>query len=170
VTLPSSGPLSLSSVQGEFGGSNPIGMNEYYAGGGHVPSGTSGTYGSVPSSGTISIQSFYGTSNYSPISSVDIGGDQNQTTLTFEGAIYGTATVSGGNSGSYTYTWNYSVAPANSGGYIISTSGNGTPNFSIDFGVGYYDEVASYYVSCTVSDGISSLTSPTVTWTLQQVS
>lgn len=63
MTLPSSGPLSLSDIQTEFGGSNPIGLNEYYAGGGLVPSGTTGTYGAVPTSGQISIQNFYGTSN-----------------------------------------------------------------------------------------------------------
>lgn len=63
MALPSSGPLSLSDIQGEFGGSNPIGLNEYYAGGSYVPAGTTGTYGAVPSSGTISIQNFYGTSN-----------------------------------------------------------------------------------------------------------
>jgi hypothetical protein len=63
MTLPTSGPLSLADIQGEFGGTNPIGLNEYYAGGGIVPAGTTGTYGAVPSSGTISIQNFYGTSN-----------------------------------------------------------------------------------------------------------
>lgn len=66
MALPSSGPLSLSDIQGEFGGSNPIGLNEYYAGGGLVPTGTSGTYGAVPSSGTISVRNFYGTSNFVP--------------------------------------------------------------------------------------------------------
>jgi hypothetical protein len=63
MTLPTSGPLSLSDIQTEFGGSNPISLSEYYAGGGLVPSGTTGTYGAVPSSGAISIQNFYGTSN-----------------------------------------------------------------------------------------------------------
>lgn len=63
MTLPSSGPLSLADIQTEFGGSNPISLSEYYAGGGLVPAGTTGTYGAVPSSGTISIQNFYGTSN-----------------------------------------------------------------------------------------------------------
>lgn len=72
MTLPSSGPLSLSDIQGEFGGSNPIGMNEYYAGGGLVPSGTTGTYGAVPTSGQISVQNFYGTSNYIPVYIEDI--------------------------------------------------------------------------------------------------
>lgn len=63
MAIPSSGAISLSTIQTEFGGSNPIGLNEYYAGGANVPAGTSGTYGAVPSSGTISIRNFYGTSN-----------------------------------------------------------------------------------------------------------
>ena len=67
MALPSSGPLSINDIAGEFGGSTPHAMSEYYAGGGLVPAGTSGTYGAVPSSGTISIQNFYGTSNYVPV-------------------------------------------------------------------------------------------------------
>lgn len=63
MTLPTSGPLSLADIQTEFGGTNPIGLNEYYAGGTYVPSGTTGTYGAVPTSGAISIQNFYGTSS-----------------------------------------------------------------------------------------------------------
>lgn len=64
MALPGPGvPLSLSDIQTEFGGANPIGLNEYYAGGAYVPAGTTGTYGAVPSSGTISIQNFYGTTN-----------------------------------------------------------------------------------------------------------
>jgi hypothetical protein len=63
MAIPASGPLALTDIQTEFGGSNPIGLNEYYAGGSYVPAGTSGTYGAVPSSGAISIQNFYGTSN-----------------------------------------------------------------------------------------------------------
>lgn len=61
MPLPSSGPLSLNDIQTEFGGTNPISINEYYAGGSFVPAGTSGTNGPVPSSGTISISNFYGT-------------------------------------------------------------------------------------------------------------
>lgn len=63
MALPSSGALSLSAIQTEFGGANPISISEYYAGGGYVPAGTSGTYGAVPSSGAISFQKFYGTQN-----------------------------------------------------------------------------------------------------------
>jgi hypothetical protein len=67
MTLPTSGPLTLAAIQTEFGGSNPIGLNEYYAGGGRVPAGTTGTYGAVPSSGAISIRNFYGTSAFAEV-------------------------------------------------------------------------------------------------------
>lgn len=63
MAIPASGPLTLANIQTEFGGVNPIGLNEYYAGGAYVTAGTSGTYGAVPSSGAISIRNFYGTSS-----------------------------------------------------------------------------------------------------------
>ena len=53
--LPSSGPLSMSQIQGEFGGSNPISLSEYY-----------GAAAGVPSSGVISISDFYGKSDGPP--------------------------------------------------------------------------------------------------------
>ena len=62
MALQSSGAISLANIQTEFGGSNPISLSEYYAGGSYVPSGTSGTNGAVPTSGTISFNQFYGTS------------------------------------------------------------------------------------------------------------
>ena len=64
MALPTSGPLALTDIQTEFGGSNPISLNEYYAGGSYVPAGTSGTNGAVPSLGEISIANFYGTTNF----------------------------------------------------------------------------------------------------------
>ena len=48
MPLQSSGAISLDNIQTEFGGSNPIGIDEYYGKGG------------VQSSGTISIGDFYG--------------------------------------------------------------------------------------------------------------
>ena len=43
MALQSSGAISLSQVQGEFGGSNPISMSEYYRNGSYVPSTISST-------------------------------------------------------------------------------------------------------------------------------
>tara|TARA_B100001939_G_C16881408_1_gene591080 strand:+ start:32 stop:781 length:750 start_codon:yes stop_codon:yes gene_type:complete len=64
MALQSSGAISLANIQTEFGGSNPISMNEYYRGGGLVPSSVT----AVPASGTIDMADFYGTSNVSPMS------------------------------------------------------------------------------------------------------
>ena len=62
-----SGSLSLSEIQAEFGGSNPISLSEYYAGAGLVNPGTVGyPIGAgpspIPSSGDIRISDFYGAS------------------------------------------------------------------------------------------------------------
>lgn len=56
MPLQSSGAISLADVQTEFGGSNPIGINEYY-----------GVAAGVPASGTISLANFYGKSAIPPI-------------------------------------------------------------------------------------------------------
>lgn len=58
MTIPSSGAVSFSQIQTEFGGSNPISLNEYYRGGSRVPNG-SFTY-NIPTSGAIDIQDFRG--------------------------------------------------------------------------------------------------------------
>jgi hypothetical protein len=60
MALQSSGAISLSQIQSEFGGSNPISLSEYYSGGSQVGSWVTG----VPSSGAISLGDFYGTSQY----------------------------------------------------------------------------------------------------------
>ena len=64
MTLPSSGQIALTDVQAEFGGSGSISLSEYYAGGGYVPGGTSGTAGAVPSSGQITLDQFHGTTAF----------------------------------------------------------------------------------------------------------
>ena len=68
MAIPSAGSsLALSAIQTEYGGSNPIGMSEYYAGGDNVPSGTAGDAGNIPSSGSIAFSQFYGSQNRIPI-------------------------------------------------------------------------------------------------------
>ena len=64
MTLPSSGALSFSQIQGEFGGSNPISLSEYYRGGPIVPN--HGNTSPIPTSGQISVSQFYGTSVTAP--------------------------------------------------------------------------------------------------------
>ena len=65
MALPPSGQLSLSQIQTEFGGSNPIGMSEYYRNGLYVPD----TYANsnIPTGGQISVSNFYGGSSQQPL-------------------------------------------------------------------------------------------------------
>jgi len=52
VTLQSNGQMTFTDIQTEFGGSNPISLDEYY-----------GAASGIPSSGAISMNQFYGKSN-----------------------------------------------------------------------------------------------------------
>jgi len=62
-TIPTA-PVSLSAIQSEFGGANPISLSEYYretnSGGIVVPpyANITGTYGTIPTSGQISLGQF----------------------------------------------------------------------------------------------------------------
>ena len=73
MTVKSSGSLAFSEIQAEFGGSNPISLSEYYAGGLYVTAGTTGINGAVPSSGAISVSKFYGTQKTLAILSLTAG-------------------------------------------------------------------------------------------------
>lgn len=59
MALQTSGAISLSEVQSEFTGSNPISLSEYYRSGAYVPSGAT----AIPATGAIGISDFYGASN-----------------------------------------------------------------------------------------------------------
>ncbi len=67
MTLPSSGAISINSLVGEYGGSAPHSMSEYYRGGGLVANHSNN--GNVPTSGTISLSNFYGQNNTPPTDS-----------------------------------------------------------------------------------------------------
>jgi len=56
MPLPLNGqPIDVEDLQTEFGGSNPIGIDEYYAGGLYVPSDIVG----IPTAGAIGLSDFY---------------------------------------------------------------------------------------------------------------
>ena len=68
MALQSSGAISLNDIQGEFGSSNPIGINEFYRGGANVPN--TSVNSSIPTSGTIAFSNFYGGASASPDNNV----------------------------------------------------------------------------------------------------
>lgn len=139
MALPSSGPLSWEMIRAEFGGGYPISLSQYYAGGGLVPPGTSGTYGPVPTSGALNAYNFYGTSNISvSISPPSQGGSGTGTswvfsscTLNYTGPApsayaWGITDISGG-------TWSFTGAtntqfatPQITGGVPIGTTRTAT--------------------------------------------
>ena len=87
MTLQSSGAISLNNIAGEFGGSVPHSMNEYYKGGGSVPS----TVGTAAGSYTAYVT---GTSGYWVVEYGSIGtiswANSNVTTSAGSGPTYST--------------------------------------------------------------------------------
>ena len=64
MALPASGTISINSLVGEYGGSAPHSINEYYRGGARVANHSNN--GNVPTSGTIALSNFHGQNNTSP--------------------------------------------------------------------------------------------------------
>lgn len=150
MALPTSGPLSLTDIQGEFGGSNPISLSEYYAGGGLVPPGTTGTYGAVPSSGEISIQNFYGTAATGPLSII-ISPSSLYNIFSGTGTVTSdpaTGIASGG-SGGYSYAWTF----VSGNSYTINNPFTDTATFSTFLSAGQFK---SGNYRCTVTDSSSA--------------
>jgi hypothetical protein len=61
MALPASGAISLSAIQTEFGGSNPISLSEYYQGGSNIGAGVFPN--TIPYSGVIQLDDFYNATN-----------------------------------------------------------------------------------------------------------
>lgn len=68
MALPSASQVSFSDIQTEHGGSSPISLSEYYAGGSYVYSGTTGNNGAIPSSGEISVDDLRGSATVQTLS------------------------------------------------------------------------------------------------------
>ena len=59
-------PITATQIRDEFGGTNPVPLSDYYAGGGLVPPGTVGANGPIPESGTIKYGDFEGAAGTDP--------------------------------------------------------------------------------------------------------
>ena len=117
MPLQSSGAISLSDIQTEFGGTNPISMSEYYRGGAYVTDNNTG----VPTSGTIDIGDFYGAVNQfsytfsSSTQEVDL--NSTLTTAGWNGSDPVVVTINSG-----VYLWSDSTS---TGGLTVSSAFNG---------------------------------------------
>lgn len=110
MSLPSTGPISLSQVQTEFGGTNPISLSEYYYNGSYI----TGNNTSVPSSGTtISMSNLRGKYKAYLVSYFVIGG----------GGAGGYGVDDGGEGNRGTYAPAGSSSIVSFPGYGITSSG-----------------------------------------------
>lgn len=159
MALPSSGPLSLADIQTEFGGSNPIGLSEYYAGGSRVPSGTTGTYGAVPSSGAISILNFYGTSALPPLVGQTSPSSVSATSSASQNMTTGstTASIVSGGTGPYTYSWSVSDV-VNMAGCTADSSSSASTTFSCTGVAGDGASAGTATGFCVITDTSDSRT------------
>lgn len=62
MAIKTSGSLSFADIRSEFGGATPASLGSYYRGGSLVPNGPAEN-NNIPTSGAISLSSFYGASN-----------------------------------------------------------------------------------------------------------
>ena len=97
MALPSSGTLKISDISGEFGGSTPHSLSEYYRGGSLVPD--SSTNSSVPTSGQIKITDFYGASDQLWATTITVGSKNVEIGATLIAVLYGFANDSAFNPG-----------------------------------------------------------------------
>ena len=109
--------LAISEIVAEFGDSagGSDSLSEYYAGGDNVPSGTTGESGSIPSSGTISMSQFYGSTNRVSIALTISSTTQNYNIYSNKGGTY-----SAGNS-DITLTVQAIVGSSSSGNPALDT-------------------------------------------------
>jgi len=91
MTVPSTN-TSLQGIQDEFGGSNPIQLSEYYAGGSFVSSSDPAPNGPIPTSGQISMGQFRGAESLPyTLQYLVIAGGASDGTVTFrDGSVTGT--------------------------------------------------------------------------------
>lgn len=145
MTTPTSN-VTFSSIQGEFGGSNPISMSEYYRGGGIVNINQTSPYGTIPTSGAINVGVLKGVTKYVAAFSGTISSNQQNLDLRswalsngWNGSAAATITIAGiiiGSAGVFSYaltisgSWPGGLTVINNG-YILGAGGAG--------GLGGYD-------------------------------
>jgi len=137
MALQSSGAISLSDIQTEFGGSNPISLSEYVRNGAYVPDAAANS--SIPTTtSNMQFSQFYGATNQVSFTISSSQQELNlQTYLTGQGWDGSTPVVLTINSG--VYLWSNSTSTAGliissafdnkliiyNSGYIIGKGGNG---------------------------------------------
>jgi len=163
MTLPTSGPLSLNDIKGEFG---PVGspanvaLGDYYAGGAYVAYGVSGINGPVPTSGAISIANFYGTTVFTPGTTTFTSGTGTFTiplgTATLVIEVVGGAAAGGYGSRDFPADQDYGGGGGGGGARAITSvaASGGGQSLSYSVGRGGDYVLGQYGVASSVSGGL----------------
>jgi len=129
MALQTSGAISLSNIAGEFGGSTPHSINEYYRGGSNVPNTT--VNNSIPTSGQIQFDDFYGgasataDNNFSfTVQTYTVGSGKNVFTVRGANGSMSDGAVTTNNLNSYTIT-DCSISTLGLSGIEVDFSGSG---------------------------------------------
>ena len=128
MVIKTSGPLSFSEIQAEFGGSHPISLSEYYNNGSQL-GGECQDPNTIPNSGNIiTVFDFYGASRLRYFTatggSISTSGDFKIHTFTNSGTFRITQNAIG-NGSSGEFTVNYICIGGGGGGGSISGGGGG---------------------------------------------
>jgi hypothetical protein len=147
MALQPSGLITLSDIQDEFGGANPIGLSEYYRGGAY----TTDNNTSVPESGAISLSDFYSATNTVTVTYELIGGGGGGagsryaiTGVSINGSAGGTTSISGDG-----FTTATSEGGAG-GAWAIFAS---TPGEASDYGAGGAEGINKEYQTLEITSG-----------------
>ena len=155
MTLQSSGAISLANIAAEFGGSAPHSLSEYYLG-----------HSGIPSSGTISMSQFYGTSAPSYVYAT--GGSVNNSGVWrrhyFYSSGYLNVTNAGNSAGSNSVYaliiagggGGTGIGGGGAGGYRYLNFGIGTGNHYVSVGGGGGGSYSNYNTATGGSGGNSS--------------
>lgn len=151
MPLQGSGAISLSQIQTEFGGANPISMSEYYRNGAYTTSNNTG----VPTSGAISVSQFYSTSAADYVPAAIAWADFSSTTDDLSGGnsvSSSTQTLTGINQTITLnlYTTNWSCTQSGGGG------GSADSTISIYVNGSFSTSLTIYHNSSGASNGTAS--------------
>ena len=133
MTIPAApNSVSFSQIQAEMGGSNPISLSEYYAGGGLTKSNIGGfAPNGIPTSGTISVNDFRGAQNIGEThtSTVTIGYGQIFNTIYYGYGTYTTGSITNSQmtQGSQAPSFSISQAAFES----VATKGSTSQNYTL---------------------------------------
>jgi len=140
MTLPSSGTITLSQIRAEFNGPTPINLEDYYRGGSYVPN--SSYTSNIPTSGAISLESFYGAANIVPGNSGILTTGASYTLPATSGTSIKVLVIGGGGGGgggsSRDQNWSWGIyggAGGGAGGNAYNTIGV-IPGSTLTFFIG----------------------------------